>query len=489
MGLFKILKKNSQIFPDKIALVIENDEYTYKSLYELVSQTIQNLVKNNFNKNSKVIIIENNSLSHVLSLFALSYLNATAVPTGKYYSKNHLLDIIKVTGVNSIIAGKEDCFFFKKKTKIKIYMCTENTKKFPLFFKKNKAININKKVDTNKDFIISMSSGSTSKPKPIIFSQKTKIIRNKLFKNLYNITSKDNIIVTGPIDHSLGMRTLFVPLLNGCTCVMMNNFQIPKYCELIEKYKITFSVLVANQIYDLINSHKYFKNFYLKKGLVSTSAKLLPNAKKKILEKKIKLFEMYGAAEIGTVTNLNIFKNRKFLSSVGKSYDKSIKIKILSKNNQFLKSGSIGEIICKTPGQFKMYYNSKDLNKKSFFKGYFKTGDLGHMDKEKYLYFKSRVKNIIRRSGITIYPEDIEKVFINDKNISDVAVIGKELKNKTLIFLFIIKKKKIQESYIRNVCLKKLSKFQLPNRIIFLKKFPKTNLGKINKIKLLRNFR
>ena len=111
------------------------------------------------------------------------------------------------------------------------------------------------------------------------------------------------------------------------------------------------------------------------------------------------------------------------------------------------------------------------------------------MDKEKYLYFKSRVKNIIRRSGITIYPEDIEKVFINDKNISDVAVIGKELKNKTLIFLFIIKKKKIQESYIRNVCLKKLSKFQFPNRIIFLKKFPKTNLGKINKIKLLRNFR
>lgn len=489
MGLFRILKKNSRVFPNKIALVVENYEYSYKSFYELVLQTIQNLSKNDFNTNSKVLIVENNSLSHVLSLFALSYLNATAVPAGKYYSKNHLLDIIKVTGANAIIAGKENCLFFKKKTKIKKYMCIENSKKFPFFFKKNKLINLNKKIDTNKNFIISMSSGSTSKPKPIIFSQKTKIIRNKLFKNLYKITSKDNIIVTGPIDHSLGMRTLFVPLLNGCTCVMMNNFQIPKYCELIKKYKITFSVLVANQIYDLINSPKYFKNFHLKKGLVSTSAKLLPNAKKKLFEKKIKLFEMYGAAEIGTVTNLDIFKNKRFLSSVGKSYNESIKIKILSKNNKFLDHGSVGEIVCKTPGQFNMYYGSKELNKESFFKGYFKTGDLGYMGKKNYLYFKSRIKNVIRRSGITIYPEDIEKVFINDKNIKEVAAIGKELKNKTLIFLFIIKNKEIHESYIKNICLKKLSKFQFPNRIIFLKKFPKTNLGKINTIKLLRNFR
>ena len=47
------------------------------------------------------------------------------------------------------------------------------------------------------------------------------------------------MIVTGPIDHSLGMRTLFVPLLNGCTCVMMKNFQINNFCNLVEKYKIS----------------------------------------------------------------------------------------------------------------------------------------------------------------------------------------------------------------------------------------------------------
>ena len=60
-----------------------------------------------------------------------------------------------------------------------------------------------------------------------------------------------------------------------------------------------------------------------------------------------------------------------------------------------------------------------------------------------------------------------------------------QTKSKTIIFLFIIKKKNIDETYIKNICLKKLSKFQFPNKIYFLKKFPKTNVGKINKIKLL----
>ena len=284
------------------------------------------------------------------------------------------------------------------------------------------------------------------------------------------------------------MRTLFLPLLKGCTCVIMNTFQIQKYCELIKKYKITFSVLVANQIYDLINSKKNFKDFYLKKGLVSSSAKLLPAAKEKLIKKKINLYEMYGATEIGTVTNINALKEKKFLSSVGKSYNKSIKIKILSKDNKFLEPNSVGEIVCKTPGKFKMYYNLEKLNKESFFKGYFKTGDLGFINKQKYLYYKSRIKNIIRRSGITIFPEDIEKVFIDNKNITDAAVVGKETTKKTIISLFIIKKENIDESYIRNICLKKLSMFQYPNKIVFLQKFPRTKVGKVDKIKLLRSF-
>ena len=133
MGLFKILQKNFEKFPDKTALIIENKKYSYKEFFELTVNTINNLKINNFKKESKVIIIEDNSLTHVLSIFALSYINSTIVPTGKYYSNNHLLEIAKITKVNGIIANSRYCNYFKKKINLKSYLCINKSKKFPYF--------------------------------------------------------------------------------------------------------------------------------------------------------------------------------------------------------------------------------------------------------------------------------------------------------------------------------------------------------------------
>ena len=398
MSLFNIIKNNSQKFSKKIALIIGEKEFSYKEFFELILQTIKNLKKNNFQKGDTVLLIEDNNIEHILSLFALSYINCTIVPSGTYYQKNHLTDIIKLTKVNAIIGNAENCHFFKKNLFIKKFLCTSLNKNFPFFFSKcKKKLNLKKKIDIKKNFIITFSSGSTSQPKPIVYSQQTKIIRYRLFKKLYNINTKDIISVTSPIDHSLGMRTLYVPLLCGATCVVMHKFNVINYFELTKKYNVSFSVLIANQIYELVKNKKLFKNFNLKKGLISASTKLFPSVKNSILKKKINLYEMYGAAEIGTVTSINLRKNKKFFKSVGKKYHKKIDIKIISNENKFLENSKIGEIVAKTPGKFKNYYKSKILNNVSFYKGYFKTGDIGYLDKFNYLYFLSRKKNIYYR--------------------------------------------------------------------------------------------
>ena len=205
--------------------------------------------------------------------------------------------------------------------------------------------------------------------------------------------------------------------------------------------------------------------------------------------KRINLFEMYGAAEIGTVTSFNINKEKQYLKSVGKIYNKRIQIKVLSKNNKLLSPGKIGEIICKTPGKFKYYFshlNNKKNHKDYFYKDFFKTGDLGYLNKKKYLYYVGRKKNIIRRNGITIYPEDLEKELTKNSRIKEVAVCSNQKNNKTIIYLFVKKDEKLEYNYVRDKCLRNLSTFQLPNKIIFVKEFPKTNLGKIDKIKLMR---
>ena len=486
MNVFDILKKNTKKNPKKIALILNEKEYSYEEFFKKLENTIKILKQNKISNRSVVLVVEDNTFSHILSIFALSYLNACIVPASTYYSYDHLKKLIKISKVNSLIANSKYCSFFKNTKNIKNIISTDKVKKFSYFFKRAQSkINLkNIKINTRKNFIISLSSGSTGNPKPIIFTQETKIKRFLLMKKLYKINDKDVVTLTCPLDHSLGMRILFLSLLSGATIIIMNKFKPLNYFNIVKRYSVSFSVLVANQIYELQSYKKEFRNFFLKKGLVSASAKLDALTKKKIISKNINLFEMYGASEIGTVTSINIKKEIKHLKSVGRIYSKLIKIKILSKNNKFLPANNPGEIICKTPGLFKGYLGTRKINEEAFFKNFFRTGDVGYLDKKNFLYFLSRKKNIIRRSGITIYPEDIEKTLLNDKNVKEAAVIGGKGKFSEKIYLFIKKEKKINQNYIKNICIKKLSTFQIPNEILLIKDMPKSILGKINKNKL-----
>ena len=117
----------------------------------------------------------------------------------------------------------------------------------------------------------------------------------------------------------------------------MPKFTPVSYLKIVKKFKATFSILVSNQIYQLLEQKNSFNNFYLKTGLVSASSILTDEAKKKIIDKKIKLYEMYGASEIATATSININKERGRIKSVGKSYNSKIKIRILSEKINFLK--------------------------------------------------------------------------------------------------------------------------------------------------------
>ena len=103
------------------------------------------------------------------------------------------------------------------------------------------------------------------------------------------------------------------------------------------------------------------------------------------------------------------------------------------------------------------------------------------------LFFVGRKKNIIRRNGITIYPEDIEKELTQNQKIKEVATCSVEKDGKDNMYLFVKKEKDVNYEFIRNLCLKKLSTFQIPNHIILIDKFPKTNLGKIDKITLVKS--
>lgn len=469
MNLYSIFLKNIQ-FNKKI--VSEGNTYSYREIFDFIENTSK--IITSYKNNNKIFLVSNNFFSYLILFYTCSKLGKTFIPVNNTLSQNQICNIFNFIKPDLVFYSDE--YFFLKKKLIK--NCLNDN----IFFKTNK-INylIKKKLSKkfiNKDFIVTFSSGTTAIPKPILYTQKIKYDRYLHIKNLYKINKKDNILLTSPVDHSLGQRILFLATLTGCNLVYLNKYKKNKFKNYIKKEKISFSILPSNYI-NLMKKDLINKTVKIEK-IVSASSALSKKDKLDLKKNKIKLYEMYGAAEVGTITNLSIFENDKE-GSVGKIL-KNCKLKIFDDNLNELNNFEIGEIGCKTNLKFKNYYKSDNLTKNSFNKKYFLTGDLGYKDNNNYLYFVSRKKDVIISSGENIFPSDIEKEALKYKNIIECCAIGIPDKyfGEALFLVCVAKKKdKKIEIKLRKFLQNKLANFQQPLGYDFVTSLPKNRLGKI----------
>ena len=468
MNLYSLFLKN---LSKKKKIIFNKEVLTYSEFRDGINSICKSKI---FFKSKRIALISGDQKFIAMMLFACSKNNATLISINNDLALNQIVQQLKLTKPDLIIYEGDNKFSKinsrQKKISKNLFLKDDKTEKI-------KEINS----DMNKKFIVTFSSGTTSAPKAVVYSQKTKYLRYLQMKNIYRVKKNDTIFSASPMDHSLGQRLLFLALLNGSNFVYSSKYNFSEIKENIRKYKISFAVLPSNFL--MLLKKKFLKKEIFIKKIVSAASTLTTLDKKSIIKSGIKLHEMYGASEVGTVTSIDFSKNYNEINSVGKVL-KNIKLQILDENNKSLPKGIIGEIACKTPLQFQGYYRNKTLTKKSFFKDYFKTGDLGKIDKNNFLYFVSRKHDVIISGGKNIYPIDIEKELTKLQFIKEAAVIG--IKDKffgEVVFAVCVTKNKISnaESKIKEFLSKKLSKHQLPLGYAFEKCLLKNKLGKIRK--------
>ena len=495
-NIFQQIIVNSRKYKNKTAIIFEEKKISYNSLNKTVSNLSASLFDIGVRKGDKIGLVLHNSPEFIYIILAAAKIGAAIVPLNTTLPASTIIKnflSIKTKFIISWYTVLKKINFdnkYKKLFKNKLISVGDkinNCKYFDDLLKEGKknskyADNLNL---LNNDYIISLTSGSTGLPKPIIFTQKTKLLRSLSVKKLYNLNHKDTVIASTPLEHSLSQRLIFVPLIIGGTLVLLKNFTEKIWAEKVKKYKVTFSILVSSQIESIFRSKKnYFSKLKSLKTAVSTSAKLSQNFKDKInLFPRCNFYEWYGASEIGTVTNLHLNKEIKKTKSVGKACP-GISIKIIDDKNNSKRKGIIGEIACKTPLVFSGYLNKKKMTKSSFYADYFKTGDLGYLDQDNYLYLAGRKKNIIVVGGINVYAEDVEEIIKKFPQIKDCCVIGvdDERLGEAIVAVIIWKKgKKRNVNKLKQYCFKNLADFQQPLAYKFIEKFPKNILGKVSR--------
>lgn len=273
--------------------------------------------------------------------------------------------------------------------------------------------------------LITLSSGSTGDPKPIVFSNATKRSRAAQMMREFGLTAGETVLCASPLFHSLGQRLSLLPLLCGGTLVLQDRFCPERWLDAVVRHGVTFTIPVASHLAALREPLLALRPGATRlKALVSSSAHLEENAKRAWFDSRAFAFhEMYGASEIGTATRLSSLAGIEDLRCVGVACAGST-LAIRGDGGERLPTGVCGEIVVDTPHVCSGYRNRPDLDAAAFTADGFRTGDLGWLDERGRLFFADRAADRIVTGGTNVYPSDIESVLRPVDGVDDCVAIG-----------------------------------------------------------------
>jgi len=482
-NIIELFQENVMAYPNKTAVIFNEKKYSYMQLHNDVKKYCIYLKSNGIKEGSHLILLLENSYEYIVLMLSVANLGAVMIPLSPTTKIETLKKSIQTTDTSFILLKSKQIQALKVLQNIVLIIDIDDIsdKVNAISYELNRPT-----VSPQADYILTMTSGSTGDPKPIVFTQETKIKRALLAaKDLYHLDDNDIIITASPLYHSMGQRLVLLPLLIGATSVLLKKFHHQRWIEHVQKYKVTFTIAIASHLNILVDKLETNRINSLR-TLVSSSAPLSIDIKQKLIHRlACELHECYGASEVGIVTNLDFKKSSKYVQSVGKALD-FVDLKIVDEEHKEVSTGTVGEIIAKSPTSFSRYYKNPQKTKESVIDGYFYTGDLGYLDIDGYLYFNGRKKDIIIVGGTNVYPIDIENVISKIDGIKEVAVIGVEDNyfGEIIVAVLVIEKEKFNVTNVKVACLRNLTDYQQPMQYLIVEELPKNALGKVMKHKL-----
>jgi acyl-CoA synthetase (AMP-forming)/AMP-acid ligase II len=176
-------------------------------------------------------------------------------------------------------------------------------------------------------------------------------------------------------------------------------------------------------------------------------------------------------------------------SSVG--LPTGVEIRIVADDGRNVAAGSVGEILVRGATVTSGYLNNPHANSASFVDGWFRTGDLGSLDADGYLYVRGRIKEVINRGGEKISPGEIETVLLSNPKVLDAESFGEfdAIYGENVQAAVILRPgMEATEDELRDYCRARLSAFEVPERIHIMSNFPRTEKGSTDRRALAEQF-
>jgi len=489
------LEYAASIWGDNIAIVTPKESYSFQQLDDTASALAGSLINLGVNPHDRLAILGHNSADYIIWHYAaakigviLHVLNTRLVTTELQWMIDNAESIALVVDSDFV----EQANVLEKlcpSIKFLIGMNGETTTEYS-----TRALAENGYLSSQlSDFdpqnaaLMIYTSGTTGRPKGALQSHAGSLMADQLSRDAVAITSCDTYLALMPFFHQAGLIRTRATLLAGGRCVIPGKVEAAETANAIVRYGVTFTMIASpQQNIAIINKLRDdgpegFKNLRLLLGGGGVGERATKTIKILCDTLSCDYFGVYGQTETtGPAVYIrgdDVFERP---TACGKPFP-GVDIAIWNDNNKPLPPLSSGEIVVRGPITA-TYWRNEPANSALYEGEWIHTGDIGYLDDDGFLYFKGRVKELIKTGAENVYPREVEAVLEQHPDIADVAVFGipdEEWGEVVCMVVVCRKNSKPDLTEIRAFCRHKMGAYKIPKPAFFREQIPRNHTGKI----------
>jgi len=500
-NIVKKIYSSANEYPDKTALVDGDRVLTYRELAQQINAAASYLINNGVVKSDRVSIILENSVEYVIAYYAILAAGGVVVALNTQAKAEDLQNWIVHSGSKLIFLNSmnresgdllnriSDNYNIVEVSSCRVVDNSHSIVSWNDILHEKVTDDNHAVVVSNEDLAsIIYTSGTTGKPKGVMLSHGNLDANFTSIIDYLSLTSQDSIVNVLPFYYSYGNSILHTHLFAGASVVLENSFMYPKKTlEKLVEHKVTGFSGVPSTFGILLNRTKLEEYDLSSLRYITQAGGPMPVAnieRIRAVLPETELIIMYGQTEAtARLSYLPSSALEQKMGSVGIPIP-GVKFEIRDDDGNKVSDGVVGEVYASGKNIMCGYWRADDITNLTIINGWLKTGDLGRIDEQGYLFLTGRKSDMIKVGGHRISPVEIEEKIIELDGVEEVVAVGNDddlLGQVIHVYVVHSNSNDINERDVRAHCSQHMASYKVPKTVRFVDKLPRTASGKIQR--------
>jgi acyl-CoA synthetase (AMP-forming)/AMP-acid ligase II len=346
--------------------------------------------------------------------------------------------------------------------------------------------------------VILHTSGTTGMPKRIPRNHRSFLAATRAVQHASGLTPDDVALLGSGVCTNAGLRNTLFALLTGGSCVIAPRLDPARFPEWVAAQRPTWTYLNATEMNLILETARAGRAIVAGAGsrlrFIRAGTQAMTPGTTERAEQFFgaPVFEGYGMSEASNIAKCGPDLEDRRPGSCGRPMAASVTLRILDAADAEVAAGTPGAIVVRGPAVFSGYLDDPEANAAAFLPGgWFRTGDIGYLDEDGFLYLQGRTSEIVNRGGENIAPAEIDRVLQSHPAVAEAAVFGvpDARFGEDLVAAVVIRPgMRVAPRALRAWMLESLPPSRSPRRIWMVAALPRTSAGKVQRGELARRW-